>query len=377
MPDKIKFFTVDYRDAFAYIDKNKFPVGSFVINFLNQFYEDDSAARISSMTVDNYLLTKSMESGYVNEREFLGAGDEILYILNVLPRFLPYKYLDVEGEKKEIKKIFTKENAEYLMRYYRERGEVSLQDEGAHLFNVTPAGYTDFLKEATSFVNKVAYTLKFYDSFSMDFSKAQDRFTKFVRGLDKLEHYNESNLLAFAHEVFGVDRLNLTSEYVAIPKKPKSDVMMLAKRLHFRNYYSFIITDFFEGLHYGHYPRRCEVCKKYFLMKNARKQKYCTGFAPLELTDGVKMTCRKYAAKQGQKELAENDPIVDTYTRRCSCIRAEKSDGKIDAKLAEAAKAMAKELMYKFRRDDNYTIEDYERDMKKNNLYALAEENML
>ena len=112
-------------------------------------------------------------------------------------------------------------------------------------------------------------------------------------------------------------------------------------------------------------------------MKNARKQKYCTGYAPLELTNEVKMTCRKYAAKQGQKELAENDPIVDIYTRRCSCIRAEKSNGKIDADLAEAAKAMAKELMYKFRRDDNYTLESYERDMKKDNLYALAKKNML
>ena len=64
MPDNIKFFTIDFRDSFAYIGDKKFPVGSFVIHFLNQFYEDDSAARVGSMTVYNYLLTKSMESGY-------------------------------------------------------------------------------------------------------------------------------------------------------------------------------------------------------------------------------------------------------------------------------------------------------------------------
>ena len=39
MPDNIKFFTIDFRDAFAYIGDKKFPVGSFVIHFLNQFYE--------------------------------------------------------------------------------------------------------------------------------------------------------------------------------------------------------------------------------------------------------------------------------------------------------------------------------------------------
>ena len=62
-----------------------------------------------------------MESGYVNEKEFLGAGEEILYILNVLPRFMPYKFLDIEGEKNTIKDMFTKDNASYLMKYYTER----------------------------------------------------------------------------------------------------------------------------------------------------------------------------------------------------------------------------------------------------------------
>ena len=377
MPDKIKFFTVDYRDDFAYIGKKKFPVGSFVVDFLNQYYKDDLALRISCMSVDNFMVSSTMEEGYVNEKEFLGVGKEILYILDVLPKLMPFNLLDVESEKRLVAETFTKENAAYLMEYYTKRADVSLQDEGVHSMHITPDGYVDFCKEATKFVKRVNHLLAFYGSFCGDFSKAHDRFIKFIRGLDNIEHYTEDNLLAFAHDIFGIDRFNLTAEYVAIPKKPKSDVMMLAKRLHFRSYYSFIITDFFEGLHYGHYPRRCEVCKKYFLMKNARKQKYCTGYAPLELTNEVKMTCRKYAAKQGQKELAENDPIVDIYTRRCSCIRAEKSNGKIDADLAEAAKAMAKELMYKFRRDDNYTLESYERDMKKDNLYALAKKNML
>ena len=376
MPDKIKFFTVDFRDNFAYIGDKKFPVGSFVINFLNQFYEDDSAARVGSMTVYNYLLTKSMESGYIDEKNFLGAGEEILYILNVLPRFMPYNFLDVEGEKNIIKDMFTKENASYLMKYYTERGKFSLKDEGYHFFNVKPDGYDVFCKEATQFADTVLYTLKFYDSFSRDFSKAHDKFKKFLRGLDNVEHYNESGLLEYAHSIFGVDRFNLDAEYVAIPKNNKNNDMMLAKRLHFSNFYSFIITDFFEGLHYGHYPRQCEVCKKYFLMESARKQKYCTGFAPLELTGGEKITCRKFAAKNKQKELAENDPIVDIYSRRCSCIRAEQSKNKIDKEFADKAKEIAKDLMYKFRREDGYTLEMFKRDMKKNNLYKMVEEEI-
>lgn len=37
---------------------------------------------------------------------------------------------------------------------------------------------------------------------------------------------------------------------------------------------------------------------------------------------------------------------------------------------------MAKDLMYKFRREDDYTLEMFKRDMKKNNLYKLVEEKI-
>ena len=375
MPDKIKFFTVDFRDNFAYISDKKFPIGSFVINFLNQFYEDDLALRISCMSIDNFMVSRTMEQGYINEKEFLGVGKEILYILDVLPRLMPFNLLDVESEKNLIAETFTKENAAYLMKYYTKRANISLKDEGIHSMHIMPDGYGKFCKEATKFLNRVNHFLEFYGSFCEDFSKAHDKLIKFIKGLDDIESYNESGLLEHAHKIFGIDRFSVSSEYVAIPKSSKSEEMILAKRTHFGSYYSFIITDFFEGLHYGHYPRRCEVCKKYFLMESARKQKYCTGFAPLEFTDGEKITCRKFAAKNKQKELAENDPIIDIYSRRCSCIRAEQSKGKIDKDFADAAKDMAKDLMYKFRREDDYTLEDFKRDMEKDNLYKLVKDN--
>ena len=373
MPDKIKFFTADYRNKFVYIGKNKFKVGSFVVDFLNKFYDDDTAARISCMTQDNYFVSKHVELGFVNENEFLRARDEILYILKILPRLLPFNLLDVESEKQLIQETFTKENAAYLMEYYTRRAEVSLKDEGAHIYAITPEGYKEFCKEATAFVNRVGYLLKFYDSFREDFDKAHSKLLDFIKGLDDLEHYNESSLLVHAYKIFGTNRFNVGVEYVPIPKSPKSDEKMLVKRLHFRNYYSFLLTDFFEGLALGHYPRRCEVCKNYFLMENARKQKYCTGYAPLELTDGKQLTCRQYAAKMGKKEKATEDPIKTICEKRCACIRAELSKGTVDLELAEAAKELAKELKVRADYDDNYTFEEYQRDMERDNLYNMAE----
>lgn len=112
--------------------------------------------------------------------------------------------------------------------------------------------------------------------------------------------------------------------------------MTVAKRLTFEDYYSFIVTDFFEGLHYGHYPKQCGVCNRYFLMTSARKQKYCNGFSPYMLR-GKRTTCRKYAASIKRKERQEDNPVVAIYEKRASAIRAEKSRGTITSEFASMA----------------------------------------
>ena len=373
MPDKIKFFTADYRDKFVYIKKNKFPIGSFVVDFLNQYEENDNGARVASMRYDNWMLSSKMEKGYINDYEFIKAGKEILYILDVLPNISPFQYLDIEAEKKLIAETFTKENANYILEYYQQRAKVSLQDEGAMALDILPKGYAEFSKEANKLLSRVKALLQFYENIGNDMIKAFEKLTEFVWGLDDLEHYKENELLTLAYDIFGVDRFNIATEYAAITKGKKK---MLVKRFHFKTFYSFILTDFFEGLALGHYPRQCEVCETYFLMKNARKQKYCTGFAPLDITGGKKFTCRQYAAMVGRKERAKNDPIKDIYTKRCACIRTELSRNKVRWQLAYEAKQLAKELKTRCDYEEDYTYEEYLKDMERNNLYDEAEKRI-
>jgi len=367
MPDKIKFFTADYRDKFVYIKSKKFLIGSFAVDFLNQYEENDNGARIASMRYDNWMLSSQMEKGYINDYDFVRAGKEILNILDVLPCISPFKYLDIEAEKKLIAETFTKENADYILKYYQQRAKVSLQDEGAMSLDILPDGYAELSKEANKLLARVKMLLQFYENIGSDVIKAFETLTEFVWGLEDLsEHYNENELVTHAYETFGIDRFSIATEYATMTKGKKK---MIVKRLHFRNFYSFILTDFFEGLALGHYPRQCEVCETYFLMENLRKQKYCTGFAPLELTEGKELTCRQYAAMVGRKELAENDPVKDTYTKRCACIRSEASRGKISEDFAEVAKELAKELKTRYDYDKKYTFEEYQKDMERDNLY--------
>lgn len=367
MPDKIKFFTADYRDKFVYINKNKFIIGSFAVEFLNQYEENDNGARIVAMAFDNQILSASLEKGYLNDYEFVKAGKEILYILDVLPNFSPFKYLDIEYEKKYVSEIFTKENADFILSYFKQRAKVSMQDEGAMALSILPNGYEELSEKANKLINRVRLLLQFYENIGKDMMKAFENLTEFVWSLDELEHYNENELLTLSNKIFKAERFNVSVEYATTTKGKKK---MLVKRLHFRTFYSFILTDFFEGLALGHYPRQCEVCETYFLMESARKQKYCTGFAPLELTDGKEMTCRQYAAMLGRKELAKNDPIKDIYNRRCSCIRSELTRGTITYEFAETAKQFAKELKIRADYENDYSLEEYKKDMDRENLYS-------
>lgn len=367
MSDNIKFFTADYRDKFVYVNKNKFTIGSFAVDFLNQYEENDNGARIAAMAFDNQILSSSLEKGYLNDYEFVKAGKEILYILDVLPNFSPFKYLDIEKEKQLICNIFTKENADFILSYFKQRAKVSMRDEGAMALDILPDGYEELSQKANTLLSRVKLLLTFYENIGKDMIKAFENLTEFVWSLDELEHYNETELLTLANKIFKTERFNVSVEYATATKGKKK---MLVKRLHFRTFYSFILTDFFEGLALGHYPRQCEICETYFLMESARKQKYCTGLAPLEFTDGKEMTCRQYAAKLGRKELAKDDPIKDTYNRRCSCIRSELTRGTITYEFAETAKQLAKELKTRADYENDYSLEEYKKDMERENLYA-------
>ena len=194
--------------------------------------------------------------------------------------------------------------------------------------------------------------------------------------IDEVERLDEAHLLPLALEIFGDYHFTQSGRYIAVKKNAKSVTGTVAKRLNFESYYSFILTDFFEGLHYGHYHRKCEICGKYFLMQSARRQKYCSyGIAP-ELYRGKKITCRKYAAVLNRKEKAENDPIVSLYNRRCAAIRTECGRGTITKEYAEIAKRIAKERKQLAINDDKYAKTQYKKDMSREALYAEVDRNL-
>lgn len=372
------FFTVDYRDGRVLFGGKSYPAGVFATHLLNQFYINDTAARIAVFRDElNFHILRQLRDGYINITEFLKTGTNALEALKALPKLRPFDGVNTEEIRNTVTTLFTEEVGQEICNYFAAKAKLSLlpQEEVA-------AGTAERIKAATDFSvveNKVAeikLILLFFDTLADDLILAHKNLTVFCDRSDEAERLDEAHLLPLALGIFDEQHFTQSGRYIAMKKNVKSKNATLAKRLEFDSYYSFILTDFFEGLHYGHYPRRCEICGKYFLMQSARRQKYCPyGIAP-ELYRGKKITCRKYAAVLNRKEKAENDPIVSLYNRRCAAIRTECGRGTISKDFAEAAKRLAKEHKQRSLNDDKYAKEEYRKAMSREALYAETDRNL-
>ena len=372
------FFTADYRDGRVYFDGKNYPAGIFATHLLNQFYVNDTAARLS-VFCDNvhYNILRQLRCGYLTIWEFEKTGENLLELIKTLPDLKPFDTLDITALKERITVLFTEETGKRICEYFRMRGKISELDP-----NEVAAGRLksllneDLNSEGERLISEISSILSFFDNLSGDLITANMNLTEFVKRLPEAERYDEKHLLPIALEIFGPAPFPVMSEYISVQKNKVSSGETIARRMYFDKYYSFILTDFFEGLHYGHYPQRCQICGKYFLMQSARKQIYCSyGIAPEEYR-GKKITCRKYAAVIHRKERADGDPITNLYDKRCAALRSEKSRGTITDDFAKAAKALALEHKQRAHNDDRYAKKQYKADMERKKLYADADKLM-
>ena len=362
MRGTLQYLSADFRDGQITVAGKKYPVGTFCVHLLNRFYAHDTAARIAVFKTNILQVQRTLERGYLIDTDFIKAGTDILYILQTLPKLKPFDRLDTEAEKRRITDLFQKETADRLSDFLRQKGMGSNRDDAALYLNGS---------EPDDFHNKAMLldTLRFYESISGDICEAFEALCAFVDQLDTCERFDEAHLLPLAVQCFAKRRTVYETEYIPLQKTHKSKAAVTVRRLYFSDFYSFIVTDFFEGLHYGHYPRRCAACENCFLMQSARRQKYCASRKALMTVNGKAMTCRKYGVYVKKKEQAKNHPIIDRYTKRCACIRVDYARGNIAEAFAVAAKALAKEHRFRAIHEPEYEANGYAVDMTRDKLY--------
>ena len=376
MVEEIRYFTADYRDGRVYLGGKNHEAGYYAAQLLNEYDKDEFSARLSVFRTENWTAAKQLRTGFLDTDTYMKAGAEIKYILTLLPKLRPFSELDILGERNRIEELFKEEKAEQLCEYFRQRALTANMDYGYIFGGHFPMGYDlEFCEESEKLLQAVLETLDFYDRLGDDVANAAKKLMQFVKRTDEAERFDEEHLLPIAIDIFGSAPFDVTTEYVSIRKSSRSKTATTARRLHFKSYYSFILTDFFEGLQCGHYPRQCRMCHRYFVMTSARQTMYCGGWAT-ELWRGKKITCRNLAAQQKRKELAANNPVAVLYNSRCSAIRVEEGRSTITKEFAAAAKALAKEHKQKAASDPAYAATQYPADMERTKLYADTQERI-
>ena len=370
-PDRgrINYFNADYRDGTVFIDRKRYPAGSFCVALLNDYPHiySEQGNPVHSEAIRE--VSYGLQEGRLVDADFMKAGEEILHILDLAKRLKPFDILDDEWERGGVADIFTEDTVELITSYFRQVSLAGNTDLKSGPDSNNPSGYDSSLCSYASFVlSELRDMLDFYSQLDSEISFYFRILTEFAESISSLKKYDEAHLLPIALEVFVPLREEVRIEYVSRKKSNRSNTVTVARRMYFRDYASFITADFFEGLHCGHYPRKCEICGRYFLMISARNTRYCSGYAN-ELYRGKKITCRNLAARRRKKEHPEDNPVIIRYTKRCSVIRAEEGRGKITKAFSAAEKALAKDHLQLALTDPVYADGQYIRDMEHDRLY--------
>jgi hypothetical protein len=167
-------------------------------------------------------------------------------------------------------------------------------------------------------------------------------------------------------ETYWMSITNVSVEYLPGEKG-------LTRRMHYASFPSMFRSNLYEALAVGNAPKRCPICKKFFLTTNARRQKYCTGNAPEEYSG---LTCVQVGNRMGReaREKAENHPMIVLWHQTVNTIDKRVERGTLEKKIATKAKARAKDLKDAALVDSDYANGEYKNDMNPDALIAAVTE---
>ena len=145
----------------------------------------------------------------------------------------------------------------------------------------------------------------------------------------------------------------------------------LVRRMHYASFPSMFRSNLYEALAVGNAPKRCPICKKFFLTTNARRQKYCTGYAPEEYGG---LTCVQVGNRMGReaRELAENHPVIVLWHKAVNAIDKRVERGTLEKELAKHAKELARDLKDAALADAEFANGEYKNDMTPDALIAAV-----
>ncbi|MFR9050891.1 MAG: hypothetical protein ACLVI7_06725, partial [Hominilimicola sp.] len=217
------FLTADYCDGRVRIGSKTYAAGAYVVHLLNQYYRNDTAARLGVYKQHGWNAAEQIAAGYLKETDFISAGTEIGLILNTLPMLKPFDQFNVDGERNRISDLFSENNAKQIADFFHRRSIVESKSQIELDLDLLPPEYDKkFFKDANMLISDISDTLAFYNAVSDDMREAFIKLQNFVTHVDEAARFDEEHLLPIALDVFGAVPFPVTTEYIPIKKNAKS-----------------------------------------------------------------------------------------------------------------------------------------------------------
>jgi hypothetical protein len=133
-------FTADFRNNKVAVGGKAFLAGFFFCNALNEYWREaprgehskpDGGWLIANRLIATHQPMWSVEDnlvlGYLDEAEAARLHDNIQYILKVIAKARPFRYLDLQAEKVRCEALFGAESVRRINQHLQEKAQHTLQ----------------------------------------------------------------------------------------------------------------------------------------------------------------------------------------------------------------------------------------------------------
>jgi hypothetical protein len=346
---KMRFLTVNYRDKQE-------------VYGTSTTASDTGAVALDILNIPDYLLGELLELtepmmqlvDFLNKNKnpdnstlarMLTASKNIFRVVELLRDVLPFSGQVFTWLDEKLPKIFS---ADAVNKTYRQRkkemGEVFIP--ALCLVAQLGFGIRDFRQALIPLVE------------SLDDDDVSRSPTGFAKQFDAFFSADENK------QDYWMSITNVSVEYLPGTKG-------LVRRMHYASFPSMFRSNLYEALAVGNAPKRCPICKRFFLTTNARRQKYCTGYAPEEYGG---LTCVQVGNRMGReaREKAENHPVIVLWHQTVNTIDKRVERGTLEKEIATKAKVRAKDLKDAALADNDYANGEYKNDMNPDTLIATV-----
>lgn len=369
------YIVADYVGNRVKVNGEEYKIGACCVDLLNSFNGPKEQKAFEELSLKIREESAILESDVIPQEILDALGTDIVSLLRLVKNVHPFTAFATDKQLDAVRGAFSADNVIRFRRLYNECC-VTAASTGTTPYDILHENRPDL--DANLFFDMASNSLKLFKNLTvlygelyLDFIYSKRKIGALADQFCALPKADAEHMMPIAFETLPKVATETKTQFVKADFSGRNK-SQLANRLYFSRYIDFVFYDFYQGLGFGHYPRKCEICGKFYLKTNSRPQRYCSGLSGITGRNHRVLTCKAVGKRRGEKERAANDSILIVYKRVRDSIRQDEHRGKISAELSKFAKIEAQNCKEKAIHDTAYANGAYVTDMNKDRFYAAA-----